>query len=186
MLTVFSWLPDSDNEELKENFLPSNMPVPTISLSWEYAWACKSPLSNTLVTCCTWTEPIPRKWRLKTKYPVIDLMESQKEVTDKGGTMRLGAYKCVLKEGSKAIEAYGTKDIEERHRHRYEFNGKYTEQFEQAGMITTGVNPDTGLTEIVEIPTHKWFVGTQFHPEYKSTVTNPHPLFVAFVKACLS
>ena len=122
----------------------------------------------------------------KTKYPVIDLMESQKEVTDKGGTMRLGAYKCVLKEGSKAIEAYGTKDIEERHRHRYEFNGKYTEQFEQAGMITTGVNPDTGLTEIVEIPTHKWFVGTQFHPEYKSTVTNPHPLFVAFVKACLS
>ncbi len=122
----------------------------------------------------------------KTKYPVIDLMESQKEVTDKGGTMRLGAYKCILKEGSKAFEAYETKEIEERHRHRYEFNGKYTEQFEQSGMITTGVNPDTGLTEIVEIPTHKWFVGTQFHPEYKSTVTNPHPLFVAFVKACLS
>ena len=122
----------------------------------------------------------------KTKYPVIDLMESQKEVTDKGGTMRLGAYKCVLKEGSKACDAYGVKEIEERHRHRYEFNSKYTEQFEQAGMITTGVNPDTGLTEIVEIPTHKWFVGTQFHPEYKSTVTNPHPLFVAFVKACLS
>ena len=89
------------------------------------------------------------------------------------GTMRLGAYKCVLKEGSKAIEAYGTKDIEERHRHRYEFNGKYTEQFEQAGMITTGVNPDTGLTEIVEIPTHKWFVGTQFHPEYKEYGNQP-------------
>ena len=122
----------------------------------------------------------------KTKYPVIDLMESQKEVTDKGGTMRLGAYKCVLKEGSKAMEAYGSKEIEERHRHRYEFNGEYTDQFEAAGMITTGVNPETGLTEIVEIPTHKWFVGTQFHPEYKSTVTNPHPLFVAFVKACLS
>ena len=122
----------------------------------------------------------------KTKYPVIDLMESQKEVTDKGGTMRLGAYKCVLKEGSKAMEAYGSKEIEERHRHRYEFNGEYTNQFEAAGMITTGVNPETGLTEIVEIPTHKWFVGTQFHPEYKSTVTNPHPLFVAFVKACLS
>ena len=86
----------------------------------------------------------------KTKYPVIDLMESQKEVTDKGGTMRLGAYKCVLKEGSKACDAYGVKEIEERHRHRYEFNSKYTEQFEQAGMITTGVNPDTGLTEIVD------------------------------------
>lgn len=122
----------------------------------------------------------------KTKFPVIDLMESQKEVTDKGGTMRLGAYKCVLKEGSKAIEAYGVKEIEERHRHRYEFNGKYTEQFEKAGMIMTGINPETGLTEIVEIPSHKWFVGTQFHPEYKSTVTNPHPLFVAFVKACIS
>lgn len=122
----------------------------------------------------------------KTKYPVIDLMESQKEVTDKGGTMRLGAYKCVLKEDSKAFKAYGTMEIEERHRHRYEFNGKYSDQFEAAGMITTGVNPETGLTEIVEIPSHKWFVGTQFHPEYKSTVTNPHPLFVAFVKACLS
>lgn len=122
----------------------------------------------------------------KTKYPVIDLMESQKEVVNKGGTMRLGAYKCELKEGSKAFEAYGTKEIEERHRHRYEFNSHYTEQFEAAGMMTTGINPETGLTEIVEIPSHKWFVGTQFHPEYKSTVTNPHPLFVAFVKACLS
>ena len=122
----------------------------------------------------------------KTKYPVIDLMESQKEITNKGGTMRLGAYKCVLKENSKAFEAYGVKEIEERHRHRYEFNGQFTEQFEKAGMITTGINPETGLTEIVEIPSLKWFVGTQFHPEYKSTVTNPHPLFVAFIKACLS
>jgi len=122
----------------------------------------------------------------KTKYPVIDLMESQKEVTDKGGTMRLGAYKCVLQEGSKAYEAYGSKEIEERHRHRYEFNSQYTKAFEQAGMRMTGVNPETGLTEIVEIPALKWFVGTQFHPEYKSTVTNPHPLFVAFIKACLS
>ncbi len=122
----------------------------------------------------------------KTKYPVIDLMESQHDVTEKGGTMRLGAYKCELKEGSRAFEAYGKKEIMERHRHRYEFNSKYREQFEKAGMVTTGINPESGLTEIVEIPAHKWFVGVQFHPEYKSTVIKPHPLFVAFIKACLS
>lgn len=122
----------------------------------------------------------------KTSYPVIDLMDSQKDVTEKGGTMRLGAYKCELKEGTKAYEAYGQKVVEERHRHRYEFNNEYKEMFEKAGMITTGINPDTGLTEIIEIPSHKWFVGTQFHPEYKSTVIKPHPLFVAFIKACLS
>lgn len=122
----------------------------------------------------------------KTKYPVIDLMESQKNITEKGGTMRLGAYKCELQEGSKAYEAYGQKMVEERHRHRYEFNNEYKDMLEKAGMITTGTNPDTGLTEIIEIPSHKWFVGTQFHPEYKSTVVKPHPLFVAFIKACLS
>ncbi|MCC8147050.1 MAG: CTP synthase [Bacteroidales bacterium] len=122
----------------------------------------------------------------KTKHPVIDLMENQKGVTEKGGTMRLGSYKCVLLEGSKAYEAYGQKVVEERHRHRYEFNNEYKEQFEKADMITTGINPDTGLTEIIEIPSHKWFLGTQFHPEYKSTVIKPHPLFVAFAKACLS
>ena len=122
----------------------------------------------------------------KTQYPVIDLMESQQGVTEKGGTMRLGAYTCELKEGSKAYEAYGVKEIRERHRHRYEFNSKYLDEFETAGMITTGRNPETGLTEIVEIPSHKWFVGVQFHPEYKSTVIKPHPLFVAFIKACLS
>lgn len=122
----------------------------------------------------------------KTRYPVIDLMESQKNITDKGGTMRLGAYKCELKKGSKAFEAYNRELVEERHRHRYEFNNEYKETFEKAGMITTGINPDTGLTEIIEIPNHKWFVGTQFHPEYKSTVIKPHPLFVAFIKACLS
>lgn len=122
----------------------------------------------------------------KTQYPVIDLMDSQKNVTEKGGTMRLGAYKCELKEGSKAYEAYGKKVVEERHRHRYEFNNDYKEMFENAGMLTTGTNPDTGLTEIVEIPSHKWFVGTQFHPEYKSTVIHPHPLFISFIKACLS
>lgn len=122
----------------------------------------------------------------KTKYPVIDLMDSQQNVTEKGGTMRLGAYKCELREGSKAYAAYNEKVVEERHRHRYEFNGAYKDDFEKAGMITTGTNPETGLTEIVEIPTHKWFVGVQFHPEYKSTVIHPHPLFIAFIKACLS
>ncbi len=122
----------------------------------------------------------------KTKYPVIDLMDSQQNVTEKGGTMRLGAYKCELRENSKAYAAYNQKVVEERHRHRYEFNGAYKEEFEKAGMITTGINPETGLTEIVEIPAHKWFVGVQFHPEYKSTVINPHPLFIAFIKACLS
>lgn len=122
----------------------------------------------------------------KTQYPVIDLMDSQQGVTEKGGTMRLGAYKCELREGTIAYKAYGQKEIMERHRHRYEFNSKYREEFEKAGMITTGTNPETGLTEIVEIPSHKWFVGVQFHPEYKSTVIKPHPLFIAFIKACLS
>lgn len=122
----------------------------------------------------------------KTKYPVIDLMEDQQDVTEKGGTMRLGAYRCELTKGSKAYEAYGKAVVEERHRHRYEFNNQFKSAFEQAGMVTTGINPETGLTEIVEIPSLKWFVGVQFHPEYKSTVTNPHPLFVAFIKACLS
>ena len=122
----------------------------------------------------------------KTKYPVIDLMTSQQGITEKGGTMRLGAYKCELQEGSKAFEAYGQKEIQERHRHRYEFNSTYRNEFEKAGMYTTGINPESGLTEIVEIPSHKWFVGVQFHPEYKSTVIKPHPLFVAFIKACLS
>ncbi len=133
----------------------------------------------------------------KTQYPVIDLMDSQQGITEKGGTMRLGAYKCELKPGSKAYAAYGQQEIMERHRHRYEFNSKYRDVFEKAGMLTTGMNPETGLTEIVEIPAHKWFVGVQFHPEYKSTVIKPHPeykstvikphpLFIAFIKACLS
>ena len=91
------------------------------------------------------------------------------------------SYTHLLKEGSKAYEAYGQKMVEERHRHRYEFNNEYKEAFEKGGMITTGINPDTGLTEIIEIPSHKWFIGTQFHPEYKSTVVKPHPLFVAFI-----
>ena len=121
----------------------------------------------------------------KCSHPVINLMEEQKLVTEKGGTMRLGAYPCALKEGSNAAKAYGNLEIEERHRHRYEFNNQYKEQFEEAGMIATGINPQTNLVEIVEIPTLKWFVGVQFHPEYKSTVLNPHPLFVSFVKATI-
>ena len=121
----------------------------------------------------------------QTAHPVIDLMEEQKGVTAKGGTMRLGAYPCVLRKGSKAAEAYGKLNISERHRHRYEFNNDYLERFEAAGMKAVGVNPDTNLVEVVEIEGHPWFVGTQFHPEYKSTVLSPSPLFVAFVKAAL-
>ncbi|WP_166965624.1 CTP synthase [Yeosuana marina] len=120
-----------------------------------------------------------------TKNPVIDLMEEQKSITDKGGTMRLGAWDCDLKLGSKVSEIYKAKTIKERHRHRYEFNSDYKEQIEAAGMLATGLNPDTGLVEIIEIPTHPFFVGVQYHPEYSSTVANPHPLFVAFVKAAL-
>lgn len=118
-------------------------------------------------------------------YPVIDIMEEQKKITDMGGTMRLGSCACHLKKGSIAHAVYGSDSIDERHRHRYEFNSKYLEAYEASGMKATGINPETGLVEIVEIPTHPWFVGVQFHPEYKSTVANPHPLFVNFVKAAL-
>ena len=120
-----------------------------------------------------------------TSYPVIDLMEEQKAVTNKGGTMRLGAWACNLKKDSIVSEVYNKASIEERHRHRYEYNDHYKEQLEAAGMKTTGLNPETNLVEIIEIPEHPWFVGVQYHPEYKSTVSNPHPLFVAFVKAAL-
>ena len=112
-------------------------------------------------------------------------MEAQKSVVDKGGTMRLGSWKCELANGSKAKAIYDRTIIDERHRHRYEFNNDYLDQIEQAGMIATGKNPDTNLVEIVEIKNHPWFVGVQFHPEYKSTVLNPHPIFVDFVKAIL-
>ncbi len=122
----------------------------------------------------------------KIKHPVIDLMEAQKKITAKGGTMRLGAYDCKLKKGSKAHHAYGESMIRERHRHRYEFNNKYLEQFEDAGMRATGINPDSGLVEIVELKDHPWFVGVQYHPELRSTVLNPHPLFVRFVDATLN
>ena len=120
-----------------------------------------------------------------TPYPVIDLMEEQKGVSEKGGTMRLGAYSCLLKEGSVAYQSYGKNFVRERHRHRYEFNNDYLVDFEKHGMIASGINPDSNLVEIVEIPEHKWFVGIQFHPEYHSTVMNPHPLFISFIGAAL-
>lgn len=120
-----------------------------------------------------------------TAYPVIDLLEAQKKITNKGGTMRLGAYPCQLSEGTNAFTVYGKHTIYERHRHRYEFNNEYLADFEKAGMKATGINPEGGLVEIVEIKDHPWFIGVQFHPEYKSTVDNPHPLFVNFVKAAM-
>jgi CTP synthase len=121
----------------------------------------------------------------KTQHPVIDMMEEQKKVVNKGGTMRLGAYDCKLKKGTKSFAAYGETMIEERHRHRYEFNNKYLEQIEQAGLKAVGVNPGTNLVEVVELKDHPWFVGVQYHPELKSTVLNPHPLFVNFIEAAL-
>ena len=122
----------------------------------------------------------------KTKFPVISMMEEQKQVSYFGGTMRLGTYKCQLKSNSKASRSYNSENINERHRHRFEFNNSYLEQFEKAGMLASGRNPETGLVEVIEIPNHPWFVGVQFHPEYKSTVAKPHPLFVAFVQAALT
>ena len=120
------------------------------------------------------------------KFPVISMMEEQKSIANLGGTMRLGSYKCKLKPNSNTANAYNTELISERHRHRYEFNNSFLNDFEEKGMIATGTNPDTGLVEVVEIPGHPWFVGVQYHPEYKSTVENPHPLFVAFVNASIA
>lgn len=122
----------------------------------------------------------------KTPHPVIDLMEEQKGVTEKGGTMRLGGYPCNIKDGTKVFKAYNKRKIIERHRHRYEFNNQYLKAFENAGMVAAGINPDTNLVEIMEIKKHKWFIGVQFHPEYRSTVLNPHPLFVDFIKSTIS
>ena len=122
----------------------------------------------------------------ETTNPVISLMEEQKSITEKGGTMRLGAWTCDLKEKSIVRKVYGKSTIQERHRHRYEFNDDYKSKIEDAGMLATGLNPETKLVEIIELPTHPWFVGVQYHPEYKSTVANPHPLFVAFIKAALN
>ncbi len=119
----------------------------------------------------------------ETQHPVIDLMEEQKNITGMGGTMRLGAYPCQLRQGSKALGIYGKPDIQERHRHRYEFNNHYLASFEQHGMQCVGTNPESNLVEVVELPEKKWFIGTQFHPEYASTVLHPHPLFMDFIKA---
>lgn len=120
-----------------------------------------------------------------TPYPVITFMEEQKTITDKGGTMRLGGWDCEIKKDTKAFDIYQNTLINERHRHRYEFNNYYTEAFEKAGMVLSGVNPETKLVEIIELPNHPFFVAVQYHPEYKSTVANPHPLFSAFVKAAV-
>lgn len=121
----------------------------------------------------------------RTKYPVIDIMEEQKFITNMGGTMRLGAYPCKVNQDTKIYDVYKKEGIKERHRHRYEFNNKYLEQFEAAGMIASGFNPESDLVECIELKNHPWFIGVQFHPEYKSTVDNPHPLFVHFVKAAI-
>jgi len=120
----------------------------------------------------------------KTPHNVIDMMEEQKSITEMGGTMRLGAYECELVSGSRVAEAYGTTEARERHRHRYEFNNRYQAEYEAAGMHCVGINPAANLVEIVEIPTLRWYIGTQFHPEYSSTVLHPHPLFMSFVSAC--
>lgn len=119
-------------------------------------------------------------------YPVIAMMEEQKKLENKGGTMRLGAYPCKLSDGSKARAVYGKDRISERHRHRYEFNNTYIDQFRNAGMLPVGFNPQTNLVEVVELQDHPWFIGVQYHPEYKSTVARPHPLFIGFVKAAVA
>ncbi len=132
-----------------------------------------------------WKDAHSTEMNPATKHPVIDFMEDQKRVTKKGGTMRLGEYACVLEKGTKAAAVYGKSRIGERHRHRYEFNNKFIHDFEKAGLMPSGKNPDSGLVEIVELKNHPWFVGVQFHPEYKSTVENPHPLFVRFIRATM-
>ena len=123
--------------------------------------------------------------RPDTPHPVIDLMEDQKSTSIKGGTMRLGANDCKLSEGTLAYKIYGKEIISERHRHRYEFNSDYLEEFEKAGMIASGHNPQTGLVEIVELPSHPFFIGVQFHPEYKSSPEKPQPVFTTFVEEAI-
>jgi len=130
-----------------------------------------------------WSDANTTEVNAETSKPVIALMDDQMHVTDKGGTMRLGAQNCALEEGSQAFESYGSTRISERHRHRYEFNNQFKEELTAAGLKTSGINPESGLVEIVEIDNHPFFVGVQYHPEYKSTVLNPHPLFVSFIKA---
>mgnify|MGYP002280849043 FL=1 len=118
-----------------------------------------------------------------TPHPVIDLMQDQVDIVNKGGTMRLGAWDCHLKQGSLSAEIYGKTKISERHRHRYEFNNRFKNDIEKHGLECVGTNPETELVEVVELKDHPWFIGVQYHPEYKSTVAQPHPLFVSFIKA---
>jgi CTP synthase len=132
-----------------------------------------------------WKDAHSTEMNANTKHPVIDIMAEQKKVTKKGGTMRLGEYSCNLAKGSRIANIYGKSKINERHRHRYEFNNKFLKDFEESGMNPSGINPDGNLVEIIELKNHPWFVGVQYHPEYKSTVENPHPLFVKFVRAVL-
>ena len=132
-----------------------------------------------------YTDANSREMDEKTPHNVIDIMEEQKNITNMGGTMRLGAYECVLRQGSRVFDIYKKEHIQERHRHRYEFNNDFQKEYEKAGMMCVGRNPESDLVEIVEIPGLKWYIGTQFHPEYQSTVLHPHPLFVDFVKAAI-
>ena len=126
-----------------------------------------------------------REMDAKTPHNVIDIMEEQKSVTDMGGTMRLGAYECQLRQGSRVAAIYQSERIQERHRHRYEFNNRYQAEYERVGMQCVGRNPESDLVEIVEIPSLSWYIGTQFHPEYQSTVLKPHPLFLDFIRTCI-
>ncbi|MEO8087852.1 MAG: CTP synthase [Bacteroidota bacterium] len=132
-----------------------------------------------------WKDAHSTEMNPETKHPVIHMMEDQKSITRKGGTMRLGEYSCNLSKGSRVASIYGKTKIGERHRHRFEFNSKFLEAYEEAGMTAAGINPDLNLVEIVELKNHPWFIGVQYHPEYKSTVENPHPLFVKFIRAAL-
>jgi CTP synthase len=126
------------------------------------------------------------EFEVNTPHPVIDLMMEQRGITDMGGTMRLGLYKCDLQDDTKSAQAYQASQIQERHRHRFEFNNEYRQTFEEAGMIFSGINPDNDLVEIAELADHPFMVGSQFHPEFLSRPNRPHPLFQAFVKACTS
>jgi len=134
-------------------------------------------------TACGWTDAHSTEFDTDTPHPVIDLMKEQKEISDKGGTMRLGQYTCRITEGSRVHEIYGATEVEERHRHRYEVNNVLRYKLREEGMRFTGVNPDTDLIEIVELPEKRWFIGVQFHPEYKTKVGRPHPLFRSFITA---
>jgi len=134
---------------------------------------------------CGWASANSTEFDPETPFPVINLMESQKEITQKGGTMRLGLYDCTIEADSKAFEAYDTSEIKERHRHRYEVNNDLRYKLKENGLVFSGINPTQDLVEIIELPTHRWFIGAQFHPEYQSNVNTPHPLFTSFVKACI-